>query len=323
MILYQWRGQVPNFGDELNALLWPTLLPDFFDDDPSTRFLGIGSVLDSRHDGSAAKLVAGAGYGGYETATRLDPSWTIHWVRGPRTARLLGLDAQAGLGDPASLLPAIGVTGSPDGDLIGFMPHFESMDRGHWRQATAAAGLTLIDPRADPREVLGMIGRCRVLVSEALHGVIAADALRVPWIAVRPLAPAHRPKWLDWADSLNLRIKFRALQPSSALEYATRLPLSDRRPARLLLARHGARLHDVGRDRFIERASAALRRIAAESPQLSAAAALDRGVTRMFERIEQLRRDPFRGLGDARRSPPRASLLRVGDEFAYHPASIG
>lgn len=323
MILYQWRGQVRNFGDELNALLWPALLPDFFDDDPTTRFLGIGSVLDSRHDGTPAKLVAGAGYGGYEAATRLDPSWTIHWVRGPRTARLLGLDARAGLGDPASLLPTIGVTKAPDGDLIGFMPHFESMARGHWHQAAIAAGMTLIDPRADPREVLTTIGRCRFLISEALHGVITADALRVPWIAIRPLAQAHRPKWLDWADSLDLRIAFRALRPSSALEYAISLPLSGRRPSRLLLARHGARLHDVARSRFIERAATALRRIAAEPPQLSAATALDRGTTRMRERIEQMRRDPFRRPFEARSVITHPYLLRGGDDFAYHPASAG
>lgn len=323
MILYQWRGQARNFGDELNALLWPALLPDFFDDDPTTRFLGIGSVLDSRHDAIPAKLVAGAGYGGYEAATRLDQTWTVHWVRGPRTARLLGLDASAGLGDPASLLPSIGAAGSRDADLIGFMPHFESMARGHWHQAAAAAGLTLIDPRADPWQVLATIGRCRLLISEALHGVITADALRVPWIAVRPLARAHRPKWLDWADSLDLRIVFRTLRPSSALEYAARLPLTARRPARLLLARHGPRLHAVGHDRFIERATRALRRIAAEAPQLSSAGALDRSVTRMRERIEQLRLDPFRGQIVPRRPVGRRSLLRAGDEFAYHPASIG
>ncbi len=102
--LYRWQGAVRNFGDELNTLLWPRLLPNFFDDDPTELFLGIGSVLDARHDATAVKVVAGAGYGGYQALPALDASWVVHWVRGPRTARLLGLPEAYGLGDPAMLL---------------------------------------------------------------------------------------------------------------------------------------------------------------------------------------------------------------------------
>ena len=47
MQLFAWEGDARNFGDELNRLLWPRLLPDFFDDDPAELFLGIGSVLDA------------------------------------------------------------------------------------------------------------------------------------------------------------------------------------------------------------------------------------------------------------------------------------
>ena len=104
--LYRWRGAQRNFGDELNALLWPRLLPGFFDDDAAALFLGIGSVLDARHETGAVKLVAGAGYGGYEPPPTLDANWIVHWVRGPLTARRLGLPEVCGLGDPAMLLSA-------------------------------------------------------------------------------------------------------------------------------------------------------------------------------------------------------------------------
>jgi succinoglycan biosynthesis protein ExoV len=178
--LYRWQGAARNFGDELNTLLWPRLLPGFFDDDPAELFLGIGSVLDSRHPLPAVKLVAGAGYGGYQPPAALDANWVVHWTRGPRTARRLGLPAACGIGDPAMLIPLTGGTRAAEGQSVGFMPHFETATRGDWAAATEAAGIDLIDPRGDPDTIIAAIGRCRLLISEALHGTIVADALRVP-----------------------------------------------------------------------------------------------------------------------------------------------
>src|ERR1700727_2863375 len=178
MILYQWRGAAPNFGDELNGLLWPRLLPGFFDQDESARFLGIGSVLDDRHDRRAIKLVAGSGYGGYERRIELDETWVIHWVRGPRTARGLNLPPALGLGDSASLLPLCGLAPPREmangSAITGFMRHFESAMRGAWQEVCDAAGVTLIDPRGDPLAIIAAIGSCRVMLSEALHGAIVA-----------------------------------------------------------------------------------------------------------------------------------------------------
>jgi succinoglycan biosynthesis protein ExoV len=295
MILYQWQGPHRNFGDELNGLLWPKLLSGFFDDDEATRFLGIGSILDNRHDPKVTKLVAGSGYGGYEPRITLDSTWVIHWVRGPRTARHTGLPAELGLGDPGSLVPLAGLTATREERDIGFMPHFESAARGAWREVTAATGTTLIDPRDDPLAIIAAIARCRVLLSEALHGVIVADALRVPWIAIRPLAPIHRPKWFDWADSLGLAIAFRPLSPSTALERAHLSHLSRFHIGRHILHNHATRLHGIARDRHIDQAARALRAITGVEPQLSNDASLERAQSRMLEAIARLRPLPSRG----------------------------
>ena len=89
MQLYQWQGTAPNFGDELNTLVWPRLLADFFDDDPGELFLGIGSVLDDRHPPDAVKIVAGAGYGGHkETPNNVPTDYNSYRGRRARaTAR--------------------------------------------------------------------------------------------------------------------------------------------------------------------------------------------------------------------------------------------
>ncbi len=289
MLLYRWRGRTPNFGDELNTVLWPHLLPDFFDDDPAELFLGIGSVLDTRHDPAALKLVAGAGYGGYEAPPVLDANWVVHWVRGPRTARRLGLPEACGLGDPAMLISA---SVDPAARSIGFMPHFESLPLGPWAEAAATAGVRLIDPRNDPVAILNAIGQCRLLLCEAMHGAIVADAMRVPWVALQPIVPLHRAKWLDWAEPLGLQVMFQPLAPSSLRERLSITSLASFRRGRRLLDRAGPVLARVARRTFIERAVASLAAAAAAPPQLSADHALDRCRTRMLERLNELRRDP-------------------------------
>jgi succinoglycan biosynthesis protein ExoV len=314
VILYQWRGAHRNFGDELNSLLWPRLLPDFFDQDEGIRFLGIGSILDDRHDPAATKLVAGSGYGGYERRITLDRSWIVHWVRGPRTARHLGLPPDLGIGDPASLVPLAGLMPARRDRDIGFMPHFESAVRGAWREVANIAGATLIDPRGDPRQIIAAIGQCRVLLSEALHGVIVADALRVPWIAVRPLAPIHRPKWTDWAETLDLTIAFRGVRPSTVLERAHLSQLSRFHIGRGVLHRQAPRLRQLARERYIEQAARALRAVTTAEPQLSPPASLERAQSRMLEAIATLRRLPTVGW-----QPPAPELCLGGGEGGALP----
>jgi succinoglycan biosynthesis protein ExoV len=295
VILYQWRGPERNFGDELNSYLWPRLLPDFFDEVAETRFLGIGSILDSRHQHTPMKVVAGSGYGGYEPWIPLDETWIVHWVRGPRTASLLGLPPALGIGDPGSLVPLAGLTPLRTDLYVGFMPHFESAGRGAWREASALAGVTMIDPRDDPLTVIAAIGKCKVLMSESLHGIIVADALRVPWIAIQPLAPIHRAKWVDWAESLELAIEFSVLRPSSALEHAHLTAVARFHRGRGLLRHEAARLRGIARNWYIEKAADALRAAAKAEPRLSRNALLDNAQTRMMEAIDALKRTPMRG----------------------------
>ena len=304
MKLYAWRGETPNFGDELNGLIWPALLADFFDEDDREIVLGIGSVLDRRHAQDRLKIVLGAGYGGYEALPRIDRSWVIHWVRGPLTARKLGLDPALGLGDPAMLWPfaagthppvatlGLGGKGGLGGKPIGFMPHFESLARGAWAESAEAAGLRLIDPRANPRDVLAEIAGCRTLISEAMHGAIIADTLGVPWIAIQPQAAIHRAKWQDWAGALGLSLRFQTLPPSSLYEWASVSPLATHRLGRRAVEYLAASLRRAGSQRLVDHAAAALRRIAGGAGQLSPRSALQRCQERMLTCLDTASRHP-------------------------------
>lgn len=274
MILYRWRGTSTNFGDELNTILWPRLLPDFFDDDPSVAFLGIGSVLDRRHPPDRIKLVAGAGYAGYEGKPYLDPTWVIHWVRGHRTAAKLGLPASLAAGDPAIMVPQVFELTAGPPTRIGFMPHFETAAAGNWTQATALAGLSLIDPRDPPWRILQAIGGCKLMLSEALHGAIVADALRVPWIAIRPMARIHHSKWLDWTETMGVQRRFEPLAGIGRSAWASSTDQADQA------------------DRA-ERAAAALWTAASAAAQLSDDRVLSRTQSRMMDLVQTIRTVPL------------------------------
>ncbi len=220
MKLTYYQGAVPNFGYELNPYLWGKLLPSgFLDEDDSELFFGIGSIRWDNLPKAPRKLVVGAGYAGYTANPDVhDGSWEIIFVRGPRTAALLGLPPEKAICDSAVLLRALQLPG-PTGDIgVAFMPHVQSLDRGLWAEACRIAGIRMIDPTDDVEKVISEVKGAKVLITEAIHGAIVADAMRTPWIALRPIESTHHQKWYDWSEALDIPLRQHTLWPSSALE---------------------------------------------------------------------------------------------------------
>ncbi len=224
MQLVYYRGRVPNFGDELNTFVWPRLLPPgVLDEDESELFVGIGSIIGTQLSKTARKFVMGSGYAGYMGLPDVhDGTWDIRFVRGPQTAAALGLPAETAICDSAILLRAMDLPPPLEGVGVAFMPHYESLERGFWAKACELAGITLIDATQPVETVLRQIRGARVVITEAMHGAIVADALRVPWIAAQPLFWGHRFKWLDWSGALGLSLRMHALQPTNLLEVLRR-----------------------------------------------------------------------------------------------------
>src|SRR5277367_5111952 len=98
------------------------------------------------------------------------------------------------------------------------MPHVDNACDGAWQSAAVEAGLHYLDPRRPVEETLAGLLSAEKVVTEAMHGAIVSDALRVPWVAMRPLFKVHRPKWQDWAESLDLTLRPIALPASNLLE---------------------------------------------------------------------------------------------------------
>jgi hypothetical protein len=226
MKIHQTQGVEHNFGDELNAWLWPELFPAVFGGtaDGATdgvNFIGIGSLLDKRLPADGLNVVLGTG-GGYASAPDVHATpahWRIYGVRGPLTARLMSLPDAAVLTDPAILLarhPRWAARAAA-GNVL-FVPHWKSVRFGQWPAACAMAGVDFVDPRDDARAVIDRIAGARLVIAESMHAAIIADALRVPWIPIvlsREVAPF---KWTDWASTVGVEYTPLLLAPSAPLE---------------------------------------------------------------------------------------------------------
>jgi succinoglycan biosynthesis protein ExoV len=212
-----------NFGDDLNRWLWSRLLGFPLDVDDGTLVLGIGTVITRSLIPSAKRYIVLSSGVGYD-APPLDfggPKWEILSVRGPLTAAALSLPPEKAIIDGAALLhllPECEPLPEAQRKGIAFMPHYDSLPGGNWRDVCEMAGVEFLDPLADSEQTVQRIRKARLVIADAMHAAIVADALRVPWIPVA-LSPQHNAfKWLDWTMSLNLPYEPATLPPSTLLE---------------------------------------------------------------------------------------------------------
>ena len=310
MKMYFFRSsRVANFGDELNEWMWPRLLPDFFDADESELFLGIGSVLFDHHPAAAKKLVFGAGYGGYTAPPVIDDTWDFRFVRGRITTDTFGLPESMAVGDAAILVRSCGLTRPAARHRVSFMPHWESVMRGHWKAVCEAAGIHYIAPSDDVDSVLQQLLASDLVLTEAMHGAIVADALRVPWIPLRPIQERHRMKWNDWASALDLQVPQHTLPASSGLEYIVGR-IGDRSVWGGRLQRREL-FRDTAKSVFIGRAARYLQRLAQTAPCMSDDGAIERSHTRMLEELHRLKTEHRAADAVMPRSVAPASPTRV------------
>lgn len=290
MKLTYFQGNPPNFGDELNTSMWHHFLPaDFFDQDSSTLFIGIGSVIQHSYPKASKKIVMGAGFGGYTRKPDVhDGSWEFWFVRGPQTTHELGLDPALAVGDAAILLRETPLP-QPARDIdVGFMPHYESIERGNWKEVCALAGITFIDPTEPTEKIISEIRGANLVITEAMHGAIVADALRTPWIGIRAMHHVHRFKWYDWARALNVDYQPRSVVPSNCREawaYVTGRSGSGTRAISL----GGSTVAAPFNLTFQYMAARSLQRLAASDGQLSSDRDIDRATDQAMSVVQRMR----------------------------------
>lgn len=203
-----------NFGDELNSWLWNKLVPKIKTKGNSSSIVAIGTLLNKQRMSSlkSSKKIAIFGSGtGYGIYPQKQNNWKIYFVRGPKTANALGISNKFALTDAAVLVRKIIKPADVEKSKryhISYMPHWNS-SIPEWQSLCQKLDIHFIDPTDDSKKIIKQISKSEMLVAEAMHGAIVADALRVPW---RPVISQGNPdvihfKWQDWCSSLQLEYK--------------------------------------------------------------------------------------------------------------------
>lgn len=276
MKLFYWSA-TRNFGDYLNPWLWERLAPGCFDGDPLTVFLGIGTILNQKHgfERYPQKVVMGSGVG-YGPLIEPDPSWRFYCVRGPRSAQALALSADLAVTDPGMLVRRF-ISRRYPAHKFGFMPHFHhNLDA--WRCICRDIGIAYVNPQQEVDSVLNEMLDCEVLLTEAMHGAIIADALGTPWVPVRIDQRILDFKWIDWCESVGLTYQPHALPRLFELPEDNDFVLRQHTRVTRFIARRAMR-------RLIRQAK----------PVLSDRKRLDELEVRLLERIERFRQDCVAG----------------------------
>ncbi|OLT59324.1 polysaccharide pyruvyl transferase family protein [Moorena bouillonii] len=206
----RFPGGLNNFGDDLNPWLWQQLIPNLLDDDESTAFVGIGTLLNNllpKRLPNASRIIIFSTGVGYEKLPKLQDSWTIYCVRGPLSAKALGISPQLAVTDGAVLVRRLFHPTSQKIHQFAVMPHAKSARYGGqaWHQICEQIGFKYIDPRLPVEQVLSAISQTNILLTEAMHGAIVADALRIPWIPICTNPNILAFKWQDWCLSVGLK----------------------------------------------------------------------------------------------------------------------
>jgi pyruvyltransferase len=217
--MYWYRGE-PNLGDALAPVIVSAMcrgVPTGVSTRYEGKLLSLGSVLDCLAEGDDVW-----GTGAMFEAPVTPPRHVVfHAVRGPLTARLIRAEVPAIYGDPAMLLPRFHQPTPRRRYPLGIIPHLVEQSA----MAIDDPGILRIDVRSPWRDVVDQIASCDLIISSSLHGLILAEAYRVPaiWTSATDRVLGGGFKFRDYYLSTER-------DPPAAVPWSLSLPKSSLRP---------------------------------------------------------------------------------------------
>lgn len=176
-----------NFGDDMNVFLVEAitgkkvfLARNIFHKN-LTKYLIIGSILEWFTDENSIVWGSGAMYGD----RKVRKPKQICAVRGKFSRELLlrnNIECPEIYGDPALLLPILYSPKVEKKYRLGIIPHVAHRDNLQIRGLCSQSGVKFIDfgNYTNWKDVVEQINECSAIASSSLHGLILADAYKIP-----------------------------------------------------------------------------------------------------------------------------------------------
>lgn len=203
MHLVYYKGN--NFGDKLNPYIFKHFIPELLNQqDDDLNLLGIGSIIGLDFVKQYKKKIIFSSGFAYGDLPVINKDFDVICVRGPKTAQILNIDKNLAICDGAILLQYMEQNKNEKIYDYSYMPHWESALKFDWKSFCDQIDIHFIDPTSDTRKILEEIKSTKVLFSEAMHGAIVADSLRVPWVPVHAYKGINSFKWMDFTQTLDL-----------------------------------------------------------------------------------------------------------------------
>lgn len=205
-----------NWGDALNIYLVEKISNkkvlfayDYFNFMKKNVYSVIGSVLDFCDE---KKLVVwGSGFISTNSRVEARPREVLA-VRGKLSRELFlnqNIDCGEIYGDPALLLPRYF---DPNIKVkkfkYGIIPHYIDLSDKNLLEYIKNNNIKLISVYSKTEDFINQIMECEIIISSSLHGLIAAEAYRIPNIWIQTYKPLNKDddfKFYDYFSSLNLK----------------------------------------------------------------------------------------------------------------------
>jgi|UniRef100_A0A6C0J4I2 pyruvyltransferase len=174
-----------NFGDQLSPFIVQSLLnKEDYDlthnlKDQTNNIIAVGSYIEK-----AKKHTHIWGSGIIIKSSKIAKELSnVHAVRGPLTRNLLlskNIEVPKIYGDPALLLPEFYKPNLKEElkEKIVVIPHKSNYSK--YKDQTLDSKFYLVSPMDNWKHVIDCIASCKAVVSESLHGLICADAYKIP-----------------------------------------------------------------------------------------------------------------------------------------------